>query len=136
MTPLDARGLPPGYPFRPDDEVAPRAFAAGGSDAHGASGTMASRPLLLDVRTPAEREICRIEPSVSVPLHQLEASIDDLKARVGDDLDARIVVYCHHGRRSLAATYVLRAAGFTDVRSLAGGIHLWALDVDRAMPTY
>jgi rhodanese-related sulfurtransferase len=31
---------------------------------------------------------------------------------------------------------MLRAAGFRNVRSLAGGIHLWAADVDRSMPTY
>lgn len=127
MSALDARGLPAGYPFRAEDEIAPRAFAA---------VDPAKRPLLVDVRTPGERELCRIEPSVLVPLQQLEASIDELKARVEDDLDVPIVVYCHHGRRSLAATYVLRAAGFTSVRSLAGGIHLWALDVDRSMPTY
>lgn len=127
MIELDTRGLPPGYPFRPDDEVTPRDQARAGVD---------RGVLLLDVRTASEREICRIEPSVLVPLHQLEASIDDLKARVEDDVDVPIVVYCHHGRRSLTATFMLRAAGFTDVRSLAGGVHLWALDVDRSMPTY
>jgi hypothetical protein len=31
---------------------------------------------------------------------------------------------------------MMRAAGFTNVTSLAGGVHLWAIDVDPKMPTY
>ncbi|MFN5495518.1 MAG: rhodanese-like domain-containing protein [bacterium] len=119
-------GIPPGYPYRPDDEVAPREVARLAPDA----------VVLVDVRTQAEAEICRLPNSRLFPLQSLEARIDELKAEVDDDLDRPRVVYCHHGRRSLTATFMLRAAGFRNVRSLAGGIHLWAADVDRSMPTY
>jgi adenylyltransferase/sulfurtransferase len=38
--------------------------------------------------------------------------------------------------RSMRAAAVVRAAGFGEVRSLAGGIHLWAVDIAPGMPTY
>jgi rhodanese-related sulfurtransferase len=127
MSTLDARGLPAGYPYRPDDETTPRELVA-----LRATGSV----VVLDVRTLPEWEICRIDGARLLPLQELERRIDELKAELDDDLARRVVVNCHHGRRSLTATYMLRAAGFTNVTSLAGGIHLWAQDVDRAMPTY
>jgi rhodanese-related sulfurtransferase len=119
-------GIPPGYPYRPDDEITPREAARLAPEA----------AVLVDVRTQAEAEICRLANSRLYPLQSLEARVDELKAELDDDLDRPLVVYCHHGRRSLTATFMLRAAGFRNVRSLAGGIHLWAADVDRTMPTY
>ncbi len=50
--------------------------------------------------------------------------------------DACIVVYCHHGVRSLEVTLALRRAGFDDVRSLAGGIDAWSRMIDAAVPRY
>jgi adenylyltransferase/sulfurtransferase len=38
--------------------------------------------------------------------------------------------------RSFQALEILRAAGFTNVRSLSGGVDAWASDVDPAMPRY
>jgi rhodanese-related sulfurtransferase len=127
---LDTHGLPPGYPFRRDDETTPRELRALASS--GAPGSCT----VLDVRTQPEADICRLEGSMLLPLQVLESRIDDLKAAVDDKLDTRIVVYCHHGRRSLTATFMLRAAGFSNVTSLAGGIDLWARDIDPAMATY
>jgi len=129
QTPAATDGLPAGYPFRPADEVSPRSLrqllASDGASV-----------FLLDVRTPPEREICSIKGSRLFPLQSLEARIDDLKAELDDDLARKVVVFCHHGRRSLTATYILRAAGFADVRSLAGGIDLWSRDIDPSVPTY
>ena len=126
---LDDRGLPPGYPHRPDDETTPRELKA-------ALASDGARPVVLDVRTPPEADICRIDGAMLITLQVLESRIDDLKAEVDDRLDTPIVVHCHHGRRSLTATYMLRAAGFTRVTSLAGGIHLWSVDIDPSVPTY
>lgn len=128
MTQLDPRGLPTGYPYRAEDETTPRELKA-----------MLERRapvLVLDVRTTPEWEICRLEGARLVPLQELERRIDELKAELDDDLARPVVVHCHHGRRSLTATYMLRAAGFTAVTSLAGGIHLWSLDIDPKVPTY
>jgi len=115
-----------GYPYRADDEITPREVAA----------LPAGSTLLLDVRTQLEADICKLADSKLLPLQVLEAKLDELKADVDDNLDAPIVVYCHHGRRSLTATFMLRAAGFTNVRSMAGGIDLWSRAVDPTMPTY
>ena len=40
--------------------------------------------------------------------------------------DARIVAVCKSGKRSGWATMFLRVAGFTDVRSLDGGMLAWS----------
>ncbi|MEE8116336.1 MAG: rhodanese-like domain-containing protein [Gemmatimonadales bacterium] len=52
------------------------------------------------------------------------------------DADRPIVTYCHHGIRSLDAQRILMAAGFTNVRSLRGGIDAWSREVDGDVRTY
>ena len=47
-----------------------------------------------------------------------------------------IVVYCHHGVRSLNAVAWLRAQGIEGARSMAGGIERWSAEVDPAVPRY
>ena len=47
-----------------------------------------------------------------------------------------VVVYCHHGVRSMSGAALLAHAGFPNVASLAGGIDLWAQTVDPNMPRY
>ncbi|MDZ4753424.1 MAG: rhodanese-like domain-containing protein [Phycisphaerae bacterium] len=124
---LDAEGLPPGYLFRADWEVTPRVVARQLlSDAP---------PLILDCRTEQERAICAMPGSMFVPLHELELKIDDVRDRLDDEGKCAVVVHCHHGARSLRATAVLRAAGIP-TQSMAGGIHLWAVDIDRTLPQY
>lgn len=90
----------------------------------------ANKPVLLDVRRPDEAAICSFDGSVLIPLHELSWRIDEL------DPEEATVVYCHHGIRSLNATVMLRQAGFTNVRSLAGGVDRWAAEIDPAMPRY
>lgn len=125
---LDERGLPPGYRFHAEWEIAPREVAA----------SLASRtpPVLVDVRTDAELAIVRIPGAMHVPLHDLERRFDDLRDAIDGRDDATIVTVCHHGMRSMRAAAVLRAAGLGEVRSMAGGIHLWAIDVAPGLPTY
>ena len=86
--------------------------------------------MLLDVREPHEQEITEIEGSQLIPL-------GELPDRLGEIADhAEIVTYCHHGGRSLKALEILRAAGYSKVRSLRGGIDAWAVNVDPEMPRY
>jgi len=89
-----------------------------------------ANPLLLDVREPWEHRIARLESSLLLPLGQLAARVAELPPR------AEIIVYCHHGHRSLAAAKFLRAAGFSTATSLAGGIAAWAEQVEPGMPRY
>ena len=47
-----------------------------------------------------------------------------------------LIVYCHHGMRSMNATRFLRGKGKEAVWSLAGGIDLWSTQIDPAVPRY
>ena len=86
---------------------------------------------LLDVREPWEASLSAIEGSRLIPM-------GDLPSRAHQELDpdAHIVVYCHHGARSLSATMWLREQGFSQAQSLAGGIDAWSCKIDPAIPRY
>ena len=87
-------------------------------------------PLIVDVREQWEWEVGHLPGSRHIPL-------GDLAARIGE-LDTRreIVTLCHHGMRSLAARELLMGAGFSRVKSLAGGIDRWAEEVDGTVGRY
>jgi adenylyltransferase/sulfurtransferase len=87
---------------------------------------------LLDVRQPWEHETAALPGSVLIPLDQLAARSDEVRPPAG----AEVVVYCHHGVRSLSGAALLERLGFADVASLAGGIDAWSLVVDPAVPRY
>lgn len=124
MSQLDTRGLPEGYPFNTDWEITPRDFKA--------RRDSGERMVLLDVRTAAERATACIAGSVHLPLNEIESRADELRPHE-DDL---LVIHCHHGVRSLRAAASLRRLGFEKVLSMAGGIHLWSMDVDPSVPIY
>lgn len=86
--------------------------------------------VLLDVREPFEWDICHVNEAVLIPLGELPGRLGEL------DGHKEIVTYCHHGMRSIRALEILRAAGFSRVRSLRGGIHAWAEDVEPQMSRY
>ena len=86
--------------------------------------------LLLDVREQHEHEITQIDGARLIPLGELPDRLGELEDHV------EIVTHCHHGARSLKALEILRAAGFSKVRSLRGGIDAWAVNVDPEMPRY
>ncbi len=87
---------------------------------------------LLDVRQSWEHEAAALPGSVLLPLHELPAR----SAEVAPPAGALVVVYCHHGIRSLRAAAYLERVGLSDVASLAGGIDAWSLEVDPAVPRY
>lgn len=90
------------------------------------------RPCLLDCREPEEVDICRIEGSITIPMAEIPGAVDRLK-----DLSGRgVVIYCHHGMRSLHATQFLRERGLENTFSMAGGIELWARQIDTEMARY
>lgn len=88
-------------------------------------------PVLLDVRNHDEWQWVRLAGAVFVPLGELEERHEELsehKARP-------IVVYCHHGIRSLYGAEYLRDLGY-DATSLRGGIDAWSLHVDPSLQRY
>ena len=86
--------------------------------------------LLIDVREPDEYDICRIEGSKLIPMRELPGKLDEL------DPKNSIVLYCHHGMRSLQAVNWLRKQGFDKTESLQGGIEAWAEEIDPKMERY
>ena len=89
-------------------------------------------PRLLDVREPEEQALAALPGSLLIPLGELAVRVDE----IGDWKSEEIVVYCHHGIRSLNAIAQLRHFGFERLRNLAGGIDRWSVDVDPQMPRY
>ena len=121
---INEQGLPEGYPFQSGWEVTPRRVKAmldGGEDF-----------LLLDCRLPKEYALAKVDSAVFVPMQELPGRINELDAYA----DRPIVVFCHGGVRSMRTTAFLREQGFDNVMSMAGGIDLWSIDVDSAVPRY
>ncbi len=85
---------------------------------------------LLDVREPWERQAASIAESRHIPMADLAARVQEL------DPEQHIVVYCHHGVRSLSVTAWLRKQGYEKVQSMSGGIERWSLEIDPAIPRY
>jgi adenylyltransferase/sulfurtransferase len=90
----------------------------------------ANQVTLVDVRSHEEREICRIEGALSIPVAELEKRLGEL------DSNGRIVIHCHRGPRSTRATHLLRGAGFSRAYNLAGGIDQWSQQIDPSVPRY
>ncbi|MFT3686322.1 MAG: rhodanese-like domain-containing protein [Phycisphaerales bacterium] len=122
-------GLPAGYAFKADWEVTPRALA----DALKAG--LARGTVLLDCRRDDEFALNRLPGAAHIEMGQIERRADELEDDQGDR-SRPIVVYCHHGMRSLRTTAALRALGFTNVKSLAGGIDAWSAAIDPSVPRY
>jgi len=86
--------------------------------------------MLLDVREPDERHFCYIENSIHIPLGSLPLMCEDLPR------DKLMVVYCHHGVRSLRACHFLFENGFRQLKNLKGGIDAWAKEIDNKVKVY
>jgi rhodanese-related sulfurtransferase len=106
------------------DEISPRELKAWLDDAS------RPRPVLVDVREPWERELCRIPESLHLPMNAIPARTGEL------DAGADTVVICHHGARSFQVGAYLERRGFARVYNLAGGLDAWARAVDPTMTTY
>jgi len=81
---------------------------------------------LLDVRTPEEYKTGHIRGATLIPLSKLEANLDKLKT----DKYKKIIVYCRSGSRSVAASRVLRAHGFTPLNVKTGMIGLLGTELE------
>ncbi|MCA9053930.1 MAG: rhodanese [Planctomycetaceae bacterium] len=88
--------------------------------------------LLLDCREQQEYDTARIDGATLVPMSELRDRVSELE----EHRQRSIVVYCHHGARSLRVAGWLRQQGFGDVRSLSGGIDCWSTEIDPSVPRY
>ncbi len=87
---------------------------------------------LIDVRGIEEWNIVRIEGATHIPKSQM-MSEEVLAAMNKGDF---IVLHCKMGARSRDVAVEMQKYGFTNVKSLDGGILAWIKDVDQSLPTY
>jgi rhodanese-related sulfurtransferase len=86
--------------------------------------------LFVDVREPWEHQTSRIEGSTLVPLREIPANLARFQAA------SEVIVFCHHGMRSLDTAAWLRSQGVARVRSMSGGIDRWSVEIDPSVPRY
>jgi len=89
--------------------------------------------LLIDVREPAEHQICRIAGAALIPMKTVPEQVREIEAMSDDAL---LVVYCHHGMRSLNTVSWLRKQGVANCVSMEGGIEAWSVQIDPKIPRY
>ncbi len=87
---------------------------------------------LIDVRQLWENQLTQLPGSVLIPLNELPLRT----AEIPTDASSLVVLYCHHGVRSLSAVTYLHRLGLNHVRSLAGGIDAWSCEVDPTVARY
>ncbi len=85
---------------------------------------------LLDVRTREEWEAVKLPGS---HLFTQELMQEILSKWSREDL---VVIYDHQGTRSMDAAAYFQGHGFTNVKSLRGGIDAYSAEVDSSLPRY
>jgi len=84
--------------------------------------------ILLDVRTPEEYEEIHLENSLLLPVQELNQKTLD-QIGLGQDMkDKEIVIYCRSGARSQTAYNIMKELGYTNIKSVAGGMIHWTED--------
>lgn len=88
---------------------------------------------LIDCREPEEWAICQIEGANLLSMYSVPANLQQLDAQADETL---LVVYCHHGVRSLNVVQWLQAQGVANCVSMIGGIDRWSREIDSTVPRY
>lgn len=86
--------------------------------------------LLVDVREPDEMMIAAIDGAAEHPMSQARDWLDSLPK------DRELVVFCHHGGRSMQVAMALGQRGYSNVTNMTGGINAWSEQVDPDVPRY
>ncbi|CAK1592455.1 unnamed protein product [Parnassius mnemosyne] len=97
------------------------------------------RHLLVDVRSEAEFNMCRIDGAVNYPIDQFRGDkVDEILRMVNDKNQVTFV--CRRGNDSqIAAKMVIDLIDEEhkgNVKDLVGGLHAWSDSVDRDFPIY
>lgn len=106
------------YPFEIDVAEAKRILDEGPSTS------------LLDVREPYECAIGSIKGSTNIPMNTIPQHLVNLSK------EGPLLIYCHHGGRSMQVTQFLRQNGFENAINVAGGIDAWAVEIDSSIQRY
>jgi rhodanese-related sulfurtransferase len=87
-------------------------------------------PCLIDLREPEEYAVCHL-PGAEL---RSAGKVDEWRQTL--DPSREILLYCHHGIRSLHVAMYLAANGFQRVMHLRGGLDAYSLRADPAIPRY
>jgi monothiol glutaredoxin len=126
---IDLVESPQGSAFKIDNPNAPPRVTELSVEALEARLAADQALVLVDVRTPAERDLARIEGSRLLD----DDLLDELEAL---DPSTPIAFVCHHGIRSRGAAEHFLAKGFKNVFNVSGGIEAWSARVDPSVPRY
>ncbi len=85
---------------------------------------------LVDVRTHEEFDAAHIDGSTLFSQELMQEML------MKWDRDQPVVFVCHHGIRSMDAAAYFAGHGFTNVKSLTGGVDAWSTEVDPNVPRY
>ena len=88
---------------------------------------------LVDVREPKEFQLAHIEGAELIPMGSIPGRLEALDAAADE---TTLIVFCHHGMRSLSVVNWLREQGVTACQSMSGGIDRWSREIDPDVPTY
>jgi rhodanese-related sulfurtransferase len=88
---------------------------------------------LVDVREPGEFQLASIPGAELIPMRTVPAELSRLDAQADE---TPLIVFCHHGVRSLNVVHWLREQGVEACQSMAGGIDQWSLQIDPLVPRY
>lgn len=72
--------------------------------------------ILIDVREKWEFDFTKIDGAINIPLGEI------VKIANQYPHSSEIVLYCHHGVRSMRAANLIYSLGFKNIRNLFGGI--------------
>ena len=89
--------------------------------------------VLVDVREPGEFQMARLADAELIPMGTVPAELSRLDAQAEEK---PLIVFCHHGVRSLNVVHWLREQGVDACQSMAGGIDRWSLEIDPNVPRY
>lgn len=84
--------------------------------------------ILLDVRTLEEYEAVHLENALLLPVQELsQKSLSDVG--LGEDSkNKEIFIYCRSGNRSQTAYNIMESLGYTNIKSVGGGMIHWEED--------
>lgn len=86
--------------------------------------------ILLDCREHHELDQARICGALHIPMGEIPDRLDEL------DPECEIIVFCHHGVRSVNVAHFLAQRAFEKVVNMSGGIEAWSRRVDANVPLY
>jgi len=85
---------------------------------------------LYDIRSPEEIATAKIDAAIVLDQALAEKIVREVPK------DEMMVFHCHHGIRSRQAVKYFAQYGFTNLKSMKGGIQAWSEKIDSSVPTY